>query len=164
MSLLETLSRDLKESQIKKEVLKLSVLRLAFAALNNREIEKRTRLSKTESLEKLAELSRLTEEEALEVVAGEAKKRKEAIEAFKKGNRQDLVEKEEKELEILAAYLPASLDETELKEIIKKAVSETNAQSLQDLGKVMAKIMPQVKNRADGNLVNRLVKELLSNS
>ncbi len=164
MSLLETLSRDLKESQLKKEVLKLSVLRLLFAALNNREIEKRTRLSKTEPLEKLPELSRLNEQELLEVIASEAKKRKEAISAFKKGNRQDLVEKEEKELEMLAVYLPRSLDENELKEIIKKAVSETNAQSLQDLGKVMAKIMPQVKNRADGNLVSHLVKELLGNS
>lgn len=164
MFLLETLLRDLKESQLKKEVLKLSVLRLLFAALNNREIEKRTKLSKTEPLEKLAELSRLNEQELLEVIASEAKKRKEAISAFKKGNRQDLVEKEEKELEMLAVYLPKSLNENELKEIIKKAVSETDARSLQDLGKVMAKIMPQVKNRADGNLVSRLVKESLGSS
>jgi len=161
MFLLETLSRDLKESQLKKEVLRLSVLRLLFAALNNREIEKRTKLSKTEPLEKLAELSRLNEEELLEVIVSEAKKRKEAIEAFKKGNRQDLVEKEEKELEILAVYLPKSLNENELKEIIKKAISETDARSLQNFGKVMAKIMPQVKNRADGNVVSSLVKELL---
>ena len=88
--------QDLKEAQLKKEDLRVSVLRLLLASLNNREIEKRTKLSKSSPLEKLDELSKLTEEEIIEVIVSEAKKRREAISGFTQGGRKDSAEKEKK--------------------------------------------------------------------
>ncbi len=164
MTLRQHLSQDLKEAQLKKEELKVSVLRLFFASLNNREIEKRTKLSRSVPLEKLESQSQLTEEEVLEVMVLEAKKRREAIAGFKQGNRPAQVKKEEEELLILEAYLPPALSESELKRIIKEVIKETSAKTLNDLGQVMKELMPRIKKagRADGHLVNRLVKEALS--
>lgn len=163
MTLYERLYQDLKESQLKKEELKVSVLRLALASLNNKQIEKRTRLSKTFPLEKL-ELARLTEEEIIETLNSEAKKRKESITSFKQGQRQELAEKEEKELIILEEYLPKPIAEKELREMVKGVITKVKAGSLADLGKVMSQLMPEIKKkgRADGSLVNQIVKELLS--
>ena len=163
MTLYERLYQDLKESQLKKEELKVSVLRLALASLNNKQIEKRTRLSKTFPLEKL-ELAKLTEEEIIETLNSEAKKRKESITSFKQGQRQELAEKEEKELIILEEYLPKPIAEKELREMVKGVITKVKAGSLADLGKVMSQLMPEIKKkgRADGSLVNQIVKELLS--
>lgn len=163
MTLYERLYQDLKESQLKKEELKVSVLRLALASLNNKQIEKRTRLSKTSPLEKL-ELAKLTEEEIIETLNSEAKKRKESITSFKQGQRQELAEKEEKELIILEEYLPKPIAEKELREMVKGVITKVKAGSLADLGKVMSQLMPEIKKkgRADGSLVNQIVKELLS--
>jgi len=160
----ERLHQDLKEAQLKKEELKVSVLRLAIASLSNKEIEKRTRLSKSSPLEKLEELSKLTEEEVIETINSEAKKRKESIISFRQGQREELAEKEEKELIILEGYLPKPISEEELKSIVKETISKTIANSLTDLGKVMSQLMPEIKKRgrADGNLVNKIVKELLT--
>jgi uncharacterized protein YqeY len=164
MTFYERLHQDLKESQLKKEKLRVSVLRLVLASLNNKEIDKRTRLSKTSPLEKLEELSRLTEEEIIETLNSEAKKRKESIISFKQGQRLELAEKEEKELIILEEYLPKPIPEEELKEMVKEAIAKVKAGSLADLGKVMSQLMPEIKKRgrADGNLVNQIVKEFLS--
>ncbi len=163
MTLYERLYQDLKESQLKKEELKVSVLRLALASLNNKQIEKRTRLSKTFPLEKL-ELAKLTEEEIIETLNSEAKKRKESITSFKQGQRQELAEKEEKELIILEEYLPKPIAEKELREMVKGVITKVKAGSLADLGKVMSQLMPEIKKkgRADGSLVNQLVREFLS--
>jgi len=164
MTFYERLHQDLKESQLKKEELRVSVLRLALASLNNKEIEKRTRLSKSFPLEKLEELSKLTEEEIIEILNSEAKKRKESIISFKQGQRLELAEKEEKELVILEEYLPKPISKEELEEMVKEAIAKVKAGSLADLGKVMSQLMPEIKKRgrADGNLVNQIVKELLS--
>src|SRR4030043_1260736 len=98
----EQINQDIKKAMQEKNELLLLVLRGLNAAFHNKEIEKRTKLSKTEKdIKKLEELSKLTEEEVLEVISSEAKKRKESIIEFEKGGRQDLVEKEKKELEIL---------------------------------------------------------------
>jgi len=164
MTFYERLYQDLKESQLKKKELRVSVLRLVLASLNNKEIEKRTRLSKSSPLEKLKELSKLTEEEIIETLNSEAKKRKESIASFKQGQRLELAEKEEKELVILEEYLPKPIPKEELKEMVKEVIARVKADSLADLGKVMSQLMPEIKKRgrADGNLVNQIVKELLS--
>ena len=162
MPIREQLNNDLRSAQLKKDELKTSVLRLLIAGLNNREIDKRTKLSKTEAVEKLADLSRLSDEEVMEVIISEAKKRRESIELFTKGNRHDLAEKEKKELILLGDYLPVQFSEEELKKIVAEVIFASGAKQLADLGKVMQLLMPKVKNRADGNLVSRLVKEMLS--
>jgi len=161
-NLRERLNQELKEAQLKRDEIKLSVLRMALAALQNKEIEKRTKLSKTEAIEKLEQLSQLSEEEVLGVLAAEAKKRRESISAFKQGNRLDLVAKEERELKTLEAYLPAQLSEDEVRGLAREAIGQTGAKTKQDLGKVMAALLPRVKQRADGQLVSRIVQELLS--
>lgn len=162
MTILERLLQDLRRFQLEKRERQLSVLRMAMSALNNKQIEKRTRLSKSEPLEKLDNLSQLTDQEVLEVVSSEAKKRRESIAEFAKGNRQDLVEQEKEELKILEQYLPAQLSETELKSLVKEAIEKTGAKSLAEIGQVMQVLMPEVRGRSDGSLVNKIVREQLS--
>lgn len=162
MTILERLAEDLKKAQKEKQELRLSVLRMTLSSLNNKQIEKRTKLSKSEPLEKLDELSQLTETEILDVFSAEAKKRKEAIEGFKAGNRPDSAAKETEELKILQEYLPQQLSEEELRNLVKEAVARTGAKTVADLGKVMQELMPKVKGRADGGLLNKLVREHLS--
>jgi len=158
----EKINQDIKQAMQSKEELFLLVLRGISAAIHNKEIEKRTKLSKTEQdIKKLEEQSKLTEEEVIEVISSEAKKRRDSIEEFTKGNRQDLVDKEIKELEIIKTYLPEQMSEDAIREIIKKAIAETNAAGPKDTGKVMSAIMPQLKGKADGNLVSKIVGELL---
>jgi len=104
----------------------------------------------------------LTDEDCLAVMSTVAKKIKDSIEQFEKGGREDLVEKEESELEIVQAYLPQQLGEEELKRIIEEAIKETGAASPQQMGLVMKAIMPKIKGRADGKLTSKLVTELLA--
>lgn len=111
--------------------------------------------------EKQGKEHKLSEEEIIEIVQKEAKKRQEAISAYQKGGRQDLVQKEQEELAVLQKYLPEQLSENELKDIIRQAIEQTGAESLQDMGKVMGQVMPQVKGRAEGARVSALVKEAL---
>jgi len=96
-----------------------------------------------------------------DVIASEAKKRKDSIIEFKKGNRNDLVEKEEKELEILKKYLPEQMNEEQVKEEAKKVISEIGAVGPKDTGKVMSALMPKVKGKTDGSVVSKVVGELL---
>lgn len=162
MNLQEKINGEIKQAMIAKQELLLLVLRGINASIKNKEIEKRTKLSKTEKdLAKLEELSKLNDEEIIDVISNEAKKRKDSIEEFTKGNRLDLVEKEQKELEILKQYLPEQMSEDAVKDIVKKAIEETGAVGPKDTGKVMAKIMPQVKGKADGTIVSKIVGELL---
>ena len=104
----------------------------------------------------------LSEENVIDVLSKEAKKRKESLELFKQGGREDLAEKEQQELNIITSYLPAALSEDEVSGIIDKAIVEVGAQGMQDMGKVMGKVMPEVKGRADGKVVQELVKKKLS--
>jgi uncharacterized protein YqeY len=170
-SLKEKLDSDLKKAQQEKDELVLLVLRGIKAAIHNKEIEKRTKLSKDpsfaeaaegeERLKKLEKESKLIEGEVMQVVSSEAKKRKDSIEEFKKGKRDDLVEKEEKELEILKKYLPEQISEEQIQEEVKKVIKEIGAAGLQDTGKVMSALMPKLKGRAEGGVVSRIVNELL---
>ncbi|MFH1461166.1 MAG: GatB/YqeY domain-containing protein [Patescibacteria group bacterium] len=162
MSLKEKIQSEIKEALRGKEAEKLSVLRMLMAAVLNKEKEKRAKLSKNEEDEsKLEEMSKLTEEEILGVISGEVKKRKDSIEQYGKGNRQDLVDQEKKELEILANYLPEQMNEEEIRKIIKEKIKELGASAPQDTGRIMGAIMPQLKGKADGGLVNKIVQEEL---
>lgn len=157
----EDLTAALKES---KET-ELSVLRMLLTAISGRETEKRTKLwkakpnSKPEDLEKESQLS---EEEIMEAVSSEIKKRREAIGLYEKGHRPELADKEKKEMAILQKYLPEQLGEGEIKKMVKEAVAKTGAKEMKDMGKVMAELMPKAKGKADSALVSKIVKESLS--
>lgn len=158
----EKINSNLKQALMKKEELVISVLRMLNSAIHNREIEKRTKLSKTEKdIKELEEQSKLIEEEVLEVVSSEAKKRKDSILEFGKGGRQDLVDKETKELEILKKYLPEQMGEEQIKEEAKKIIEEIGAVGPQDTGKVMSALIPKLKGKAEGGIVSKIVNELL---
>ncbi len=164
MALKGNIREDLKEAVKNREELKSSVLRLLLAAIFNKEKEKRYKLSKEKPELNEAELeeeSQLNDEEVIDVISSEAKKRKESIGEFEKGKRMDLAEKEKKELEILEKYLPEQMSEEEIKKLVKEAIDKTVAKEMKDMGKVMQEVMPKVKGKADGSLVSKIVRELL---
>lgn len=162
MSLREKIQAEIKTAMQRKEAQKLSVLRMVLAAALNKEKEKRAKLSKEEQDEsKLSELSKLNDEEILEVISSEAKKRKDSIEQYQKGGRQDLVDQEKAELKILKEYLPEQIDEDEVRRIIADKIQELGASGPQDIGKVIGAIMNQLKGKIDGGLVNKIVQEEL---
>lgn len=162
MSLKEKIQSNIKEAMSEKDALRVSVLRMIMAAVFNKEKEKRGKLSKNEDeLEKLDELSRLTDEEIVEVISSEVKKRKDSIEQYEKGNRQDLADQEKKELKILTAYLPEQMGEEEVRKLVKEKIEELGASGPKDTGRVMGAVMPQLKGKADGALINRIVQEEL---
>jgi len=104
----------------------------------------------------------LTDEEALEIVTKEVKKRRESIEAFQSAERPDLADKERAEIDILTPYLPAQLSNDEVRALVRAAIAATGATSQRDMGRVMGQLMPKVKGRADGKLVSGLVNEELA--
>ncbi len=145
-----------------------SALRFLMSAIKNRELEKRTKLSKEgKPQEELEKLSELTEEELTNVIFGEIKKRKESISQYEKGNRLDLARKEETELQILKKYVPEEMSEEELRAIIKKKIGEmglpaqTGEMNMKDFGKIMGSVMAEVKGRASGNTVKKIIEEEL---
>jgi len=161
----QKIQENLKQALLSKDEARVSTLRMLLAAIGNKEIEKRTKFSKENPNAKEAELqknSELQNEEVQQIIAGEAKKHRESIEMFQKGNRQDLVGKETKELKILEAYLPEQMGEEEVRKLVKEAIASTGAKTPQEMGKVMSALMPKIKGKADGSLVSRIVKELLS--
>lgn len=149
MSLRERLSEDLKCAMKTGDTLKVSVIRLALSEARNTEIAKG---------------HTLTDEELLEVLGRESKKRRESIEQFEKAGRADLVDKESAELRILADYLPQQLSEAEITGIAQEVISELQPTSKADKGKVMAALMPKVRGRADGKLVSQVVDRMLEGS
>jgi len=161
MSLKEKIQNSLKKAMQEKDQLKVSVLRMLMAAIFNKEKGKRVNFSKTEEAEKLDELSKLTDEETMEVVSSESKKRKDSIEQYCKYNRQDLAEQEKKELEILMKYLPEQMNEEEIRKIVREKINEIGASTPQDTGKVMGALMSQLKGKTEGDIVNKIVQEEL---
>jgi hypothetical protein len=105
----------------------------------------------------------LTDQDVIGVLASQAKKRRDSIEQFEKGGRDDLVAKERAELEIITTYLPKQLSEDELREIVASAITEAGAESPDQIGAVMKIVMPKVKGAADGKLVSKLAMEILAN-
>ncbi len=146
-NLKQKLETDLKQAIRAKDNVRRSVIRLAMAAIQNREIAKRADLDDTD---------------ILGVIAKEVKQRHESIEAFKQGNRPDLVAQEEAELAILQEYLPPQMTREEIIAEARQVITEVGAQGPGDKGKVMSRIIPQLKGRADGREINAVVTELLS--
>ncbi|WML54101.1 GatB/YqeY domain-containing protein [Neobacillus sp. PS3-12] len=147
MSLLERLNNDMKQAMKNKEKDKLSVVRMIKASVQNETIKLGHDLS---------------EEDELTVLSRELKQRKDSLHEFEKAGREDLVEKIRIELTFVELYMPKQLSEEELSEIVKSTISEVGANSKAEMGKVMAAIMPKVKGKADGSLVNKLVQQHLS--
>ncbi|MGD0977275.1 MAG: GatB/YqeY domain-containing protein [Minisyncoccia bacterium] len=159
----DQLQKDLTESLKAGNKLKRSVLGMLMTAIHNRELNKRTQLSKTiKDIGELETKSKLTDEEVLEAVAGEVKKRKESIEQFRAGNRPELAKKESDEMEILKAYLPEQFSEAEVGAEIDKIIKESSTGGIKDAGKIIGSVMAKLKGKADGSMVSRLVKEKLS--
>lgn len=149
MPLKEQLNDEMKAAMKAGDRTRLSTLRMLLAEVKNAEIAKR---------------GDLDDGEVLAVVTREAKKRKEAIEGFEKGNRPDLVEKEQAELAILEAYLPEQMSDDDLAALVRETIEEVGASGPGDLGKVMGKLMPKVKGKADGKLANQMAREMLAGS
>jgi uncharacterized protein YqeY len=146
MSLQQRLDGDLKAAMKSSDSLKTSVLRMVKAAIKNKQVEKRKDLS---------------DEEIISVLSTLTKQRRESIDLFSKGGREDLAEKERQELAMLQLYLPGQLSPEDLDKIIMEAINESSAEGVKDIGKVMRLIMPRVQGAADGKVVNQRVKELL---
>jgi len=140
------LDADLKDSLRARDALRTSTIRLTRAVMKNAEIDRRRPL---------------TDAEAIEVIQREVKRRREAIEAFERGGRVDLVAKEQLEMAILLGYLPAPLEESDLRRIVAEVTAETSAASERDFGRVMGQVMRRVAGRAEGRTVERIVREAL---
>ena len=147
MALKDQLDTDLKSSMREKDTVKLSVVRMLKSAIKYREIEA---------------MKPLDDAVVLLVISGEIKRHKDSIEQYRAGHRPDLVEKEEAELVILQAWLPAQLSEGELKALVEAAVVKTGASGPRDMGTVMKALLPDLQGKADGKLVSELVKARLS--
>lgn len=158
----DKLQQDVKEALRAGDSEKRVLLGMVLSAIKNKEFEKRSKLSKTETdIQKLEEASRLNDEEIIEVLSSEIKKRKEAAESFTKGGRQDLAQKEEKELTILMSYMPEQMSEDAIRDIVKKTLADLGLKDIKDMGKAIGAVMSQVKGQADGQTVSRIMKEEL---
>ncbi|HEY5526585.1 MAG TPA: GatB/YqeY domain-containing protein [Candidatus Anoxymicrobiaceae bacterium] len=146
MDLKEKLTADARVALKAGEKLRLSAIRMLLSDIKNAEIAKK---------------GELTSEELLEIATRDAKKHKESIEEFTKGGRQDLVDKETYELSVIQQYLPKQMSDEEVQNIIALTIEEVGASSPADLGRVMGKLMPRVKGKADGKKINQLVREML---
>lgn len=141
------LAEDLKGALKSRDRLKTSVLRLLGSLIKNREVEKR---------------GELDDQEIIQAIVASCKLRKEAIEQYVKGGRDDLAAKEEAELKLLESYLPPPLSPEELREKVDEAILASGASSLKDMGKVMALLMPEISGRADGKVASQMVRDALS--
>ena len=147
MSLEEKLLEEMKQAMKTNDKIRLSTIRMIRSSSKNKEIELRRKLE---------------DEDILKVIQGMVRKGEESIEQFQAGGRNDLVEKEKMEIEILKSFLPKPIPQEEIIKIIDETIQETQASSLKDLGKVMKAVMPRLGGKADGKVINQLVKERLS--
>lgn len=147
MGLKEQLLEDMRTAMRQKDDTRKSAIRMVRAAIQNAEIEK---------------LAPLDEGEVLAVIGKEVKQRREALEMYAQGGRQDLVDNEAKQIAILESYLPAQMSEAEIEAMARQVMAETGATGMAQMGQVMREMMGRVKGQADGSLVNEIVKKLLS--
>jgi len=145
-ALKQKLTGDLKQAMRDRDKVKLSVIRLVMAAIKNAEIARQTTLD---------------DADILGIIAKEARQRRESVEAFRQGNRQDLVVQEEAELTLLQGYLPQQISREEIMAEARRVIEEVGAQGPGDKGKVMPKLISQLKGKADGREINAVVTELL---
>ncbi len=162
MPLKDTLKKDLVDALKAHNQTQRSVVGMVMTAIKNRELDKRSKLSK-EGVEpsELDAKSALTDDEVLQVISSEIKKRKDSVEQFTAGGRPELADKEQEEIGYLKGYMPEQMDEAELKTIIQKTIADLGVTDVKDMGKVMNAVMAQVKGKADGSAVSRITKELL---
>lgn len=146
MALRERLSEEMKDAMKSRDELRLSAIRLIRSAVKNKDIEVKRELN---------------DQEIVEVIATLVKQRRESIRLFSEAGRQELVEKEEKELAILLGFLPQQLSRAEVAELVARAIAECGAQGAKDMGRVMKALMPHVAGRADGKMVSDVVREQL---
>ncbi|MTI49391.1 GatB/YqeY domain-containing protein [Sporosalibacterium faouarense] len=146
MSIKQRLMDDLKAAMKSKDKVRKNVVTMIRAAIKQSEVDQRIEL---------------TDEDIIDIISKQGKQKRDALEDFKKAERQDLIDLTETELDILSEYLPQQLTEEEIDEIVKMAIDEVGANSSKDMGKVMGKVMPKVKGRADGGIVNRIVRQYL---
>ena len=146
MSLKETLTQDLKLALKEKDTIKKNTVQGIRAAILQFEKDN---------------LTELDDDGILDVIAKELKKRKDVLPEYEKSGRQDLITQLNREIAIVVGYLPSQLSEDELDEIVRQAVEATGASSMKDMGAIMAAVLPQVKGRADGKMVNALAKKYL---
>ncbi len=147
MDLIQQLNDDLKAAMKAGDKSRKETLRSLKSALREKEIELNRELS---------------EEDQMKVIHSAAKKRRESIESYRQGGRDDLVKEEEAELAVIEQYLPEQMDEDEIRKLVDTVIKETGAETMQDIGKVMGAIMPQVRGKADGSMVQNIVREKLS--
>ncbi|MCX7923950.1 MAG: GatB/YqeY domain-containing protein [Clostridia bacterium] len=146
MSLKEQLLEDMKGAMKDKDNLKKSTIQMARSAVL--QVEKDNKVT-------------LDDDGIIEIIAKEVKKRADTLPEYEKSGRQDLIDNLKAEIDVLSQYLPQQLTEEELEIIVKQAVQDTGANSAREIGKVMQAVMPKVKGRADGKLINQIVKKLL---
>ena len=165
----DKIKADFKEAFKAREDIRLSVLKMVQSEIGNAEINKRAKLIKGGQAENIESLSVLNDEEVLQVVSREIKKRKDSVEMYEKAERMELAEREKAEMAVLMAYMPEQLSEEIIRDLAKKAVEQSGANDEKEtcppdrrIGKVMAILMPQVKGKSDGALVNKIVRELLN--
>ena len=147
MGLKERIQADMQTAAKEKNSLALSALRMALAAIKNKEIEERGEIG---------------EDSILKVLATMVKQRKESIDLFRRGGREDLAGKEAAEIVVLEAYLPKALSDAEIETLVREAIGAAGAKSPGDMGRVMKELMPKVAGRADGKTVNEIVRRLLA--
>lgn len=147
MSLKEVLAADLKTAMKEKDLIRKNTVQMVRSAILQFEKDN---------------LKELDEDGVLEIIAKELKKRRDVLPEYEKSGRDDLISDIKREIDVLLAYLPAQLTDEELKEIVEKAINEVGATSMKDMGKIMGKVMPETKGRADGKRINEIVKQILS--
>jgi uncharacterized protein YqeY len=147
MGLNERIRGDMQKAAKEQDSLALSTLRMAVAAIHNKEIEAR---------------GKIDEDAVVRVLATMVKQRREAIELYRRGGRNDLAEKEAAEIAVLEAYLPKAIPEGEVEALARAAIAAVDAKAPSDMGRVMKELMPKVAGRADGRLVNEIVRRLLA--
>lgn len=152
MSIKESILNDLKSAMKAKEADKLRVLRSLKAKILEKEISERTGGEAT-----------ITDEQVVEVLMKAAKQRKESIDQFDQGGRDDLVKKEKQELELIETYLPEMMSKEEVRQAVQKQIKAMGASSMADMGKVMGALMGSLKGKADGSVISSIVREELSN-
>ncbi|MBI3803938.1 MAG: GatB/YqeY domain-containing protein [Nitrospirae bacterium] len=148
MTTQEKLAEELKGAMRTGDAARLSVIRLLRSAIKNKEIDK-------------GKGQKLTEEEVLQLISSAMKQRRESIEQFAKGGRQDLVEQEEKELTILQSFLPEQISDEALRIKVQEAIAQSGATDVKEMGKVMKLLIPQLVGKAEGNKISQVVRECL---
>lgn len=146
MSLKDKLMEDMKSSMKNKDTLRKNTITMVRANIKQREVDERVEL---------------TDEDIIDIIAKQVKEKRDVIQDFEKGGREDLVEQTKKEIEILLEYLPKQLTEEEVEEIVKETIKEVDAKSIKDIGLIMKSVMPKIKGKADGSMVNSIARKYL---